>query len=628
VKDGRLDPESDVVLLRRFEPVMRFTKGERFYPLDVEPYVRACGLWVHRAGGQEEAVVPRGKLTLENLGRQPEDGPGAVHYLRFTEPRDIRELYYRGSGSSLKRGRRVIEDLRSARKNFRVGRGRLARVGYVSRFADALYSVALLARGRVPGESAYAASVAYGRITSERDHYNYHGRVLRQDGWLVLQYWLFYPFNDWRSGFFGANDHEADWEKVMVFLSESEGGEVRPEWTAYAAHEYTGDNLRRRWDDPELEKVGEHPVVHVGAGSHASFYSPGEYLTELELNFPAPIARTTDRMRRFWRRTLRQYAGEAAAPDRDGAPGSFVIPFVDYARGDGLSVGPGGDREWDPPRLIGDPVPDWVSGYRGLWGLYTRDPFKGEDAPAGPMYDRGGGPDRAWYDPVGWAGLDKVPDPTEELGVVLGRQAEVAARRARLRAEIEEKGRELRGLGVEVAALREHSDVGGAYEVRRARLVALSGEVDRLRKREAADETVLETLAGYAGRLRAGEREPARAHISRAHTPASDVEIHTSRVAEVWAAVSVSLALICLVAIIVFEREHLMVALVASIAVFAFVEAGFKGRLTKLVSSVNVGLAVVAALILAYEFFWQMVILGVLTLGLYVLWDNLRELRR
>jgi hypothetical protein len=443
-----------------------------------------------------------------------------------------------------------------------------------------------------------------------------------------LQYWLFYPFNDWRSGFYGANDHEADWEKVFVFLSQSEGGEVRPEWTAYAAHEYTGDNLRRRWDDPELEKVGEHPVVHVGAGSHASFYSPGEYLTELEVNFPASLARAADGMRGFWRRTLRQYAGEGAAADRNGAPGRFVIPFVDYARGDGLSVGPGGDRAWDPPRLIGDPVPDWVSGYRGLWGLYTRDPFKGEDAPAGPMYARGGGPSRAWYDPVGWAGLDKVPVPTEALEAVLARRAEVAARRARLRAEIEEKGRELRGLGVEVAALREHSDVGGAYEVRRARLGALSGEVDRLRKREAADETVLETLDGYAGRLRAGEREPARAHISRAHTPASDVELHTSRVAEVWAAVSVGLALIGLVAIIVFEREHLMVALVASIAVFAFVEAGFKGRLTKLVSSVNVGLAVVAALILAYEFFWQVVILGVLTLGLYVLWDNLRELRR
>jgi hypothetical protein len=47
-----------------------------------------------------------------------------------------------------------------------------------------------------------------------------------------------------------------------------------------------------------------------------------------------------------------------------------------------------------------------------------------------------------------------------------------------------------------------------------------------------------------------------------------------------------------------------------------------------LISSVNVGLAVVATLILVYEFFWQLVVAAVLILGLYVLWDNLRELRR
>jgi len=86
--------------------------------------------------------------------------------------------------------------------------------------------------------------------------------------------------------------------------------------------------------------------------------------------------------------------------------------------------------------------------------------------------------------------------------------------------------------------------------------------------------------------------------------------------------------LISLLSIVVLEREHLIGVLVASIALFAFVEAGFRGRLTNLIGSVNVGLAVVSALILAYEFFWQAVILAVLFIGLYVLWDNLRELRR
>ena len=142
----------------------------------------------------------------------------------------------------------------------------------------------------------------------ENEHYRYHGRVVRQDGWVVLQYWLFYPFNDWRSGFFGANDHEADWEKIFVYLSETTG-EVNPEWVAYAAHNYTGDNLRRRWDDPEVEKVGEHPVIFVGAGSHASYYAPGEYLTELNIPLPSPLARTASAVRGFWKEKLGQYMG-------------------------------------------------------------------------------------------------------------------------------------------------------------------------------------------------------------------------------------------------------------------------------------------------------------------------------
>ena len=34
--------ESPEALLRRFEPVVRSTKGDKFFPMDVEPYVRAC----------------------------------------------------------------------------------------------------------------------------------------------------------------------------------------------------------------------------------------------------------------------------------------------------------------------------------------------------------------------------------------------------------------------------------------------------------------------------------------------------------------------------------------------------------------------------------------------------------
>ena len=244
------------------------------------------------------------------------------------------------------------------------------------------------------------------------------------------------------------------------------------------------------------------------------------------------------------------------------------------------------------------------------------------------MYNRDKSVSRAWYDPVGWAGLDKVPTSTEALEVVLGQQADLADECAGLRAEIEAKSQQLKRLGVEAAAMRGQSHLDKPYENRTNRIGELSRELNQLRALLAADEAVSESLGDYARRLRGGERGPVRAHISRAHRPASDAQLRTSRVAEAWAAVSVSLLLISLVGIVLFERGHLISILVVSIALFAFIEASFRGRLVNLVSSVNIGLAVVAVLIIVYEFFWALVIAAVLIVGLYVLWDNLREIRR
>lgn len=606
----------DRELLRRFEPVLRFTRGERFFPMDVEPYVQTCALWVDRPGEEARRAAVKGKLTLDSLAQQPADEFGAVHYLVMTDsgqeegsPHSLRP-WLRRHGSQLRH-----------RKQFRPGRGRLARVGYFSRFADAIYSLALLARGRVPGEAVEEALGDYRRIMETGERYSYHGRVVRQEGWIVLQYWLFYAFNDWRSGYYGANDHEADWEKVFVYLSENGEGGIIPEWTVYSAHNERGEDLRRRWDDPELEREGDHPVVYVCAGSHASRYLAGEYLTELEVRLPRPMERAGEAAGRLWNETLRQYT------DRE-LPRRLHIPFVDYARGDGFSVGPGTGREWDEPRLIPEPPPDWVSSYRGLWGLYTRDPFEGEDAPAGPMYDRDKSLSREWYDPVGWAGLDKVPTIARELQTVRQRGKELEARREEARAGIADLSRELERRGVELSALRGRSHMEETYRQRKARLDELSAELAGLRAAEAADGMAVHSLAGHAERIQRGQREPVDAHIRHTPRPASEVQIRAGKVAELWAAVSVGLMLIVLVLVAAYQRDHIIGVLIPSIALFAFVEAGFRGRLTSLLGSVNSALAVVAALVLLYQFFWQAVVTGVVAVGLYILWDNLKEFRR
>lgn len=607
---------TDLALLRRFEPILRFTRGEPFFPMDVEPYVNASSLWKQRPNEPPELVIPEGQLNLETLAQPCPDEFGTMLFLKAAEPLPPTEL----AAYNLHKGRAP----HATENVFHPTRGRLARVGYASRFIDALFVISLLARGRVPGDLAAGAHLLYQRLLAEREEYVYHGRVLRENGWLVLQYWFFYSFDNWRSSFFGANDHEADWEHISLYLAEDEAtGEITPAWVAYAAHDYQGDDLRRRWDDPELETVGEHPVVYVGAGSHASYYSSGEYLTEIALPFLAPLVRLVDWLQIFWGQKLRQYQPEGPIQTFN----IFRIPFVDYARGDGLSIGPGQTKTWSPPRLL-SPAPPWVSLYRGLWGLYAHDPMLGEDAPAGPMFNRNGSPRRSWYDPVGWAGLDKVVPPDEALDRVLTEQADIRERQTKRQLTINEKARELQSLGTQTTAMRDQPQLAKLYAAKEQQLEDLSQEVNELRAQNAIDQSLCEALEVYANQLRAGQLPPMRAHIHRAMRPASAAKLRASRLAELWSAASVGLMLILLVVLLYFGRNFRIVGLVATIGVVTFIEASFRGQLINLVTRVTISLAIIATAILIYQFFWVIIVTLVLLAGGYILWSNLRELAR
>lgn len=606
-------------LLRRFEPIIRYTRGEQFFPMDVADYVAACSLWIQRPGDDYPGcVIPEGQLSLDRLAEPRVNEFGTVYFLKFIEPLNLAGLAaYRLQG--------LMQ--RDERDVFYAGAGRLARVGYVSRLVDALFSLALLARGRVPGDTAAAAALAYRHVLAERELYRYYGRVVRSNGWTVLQYWFFYSFNNWRSGFFGANDHEADWEMVNVYLYEAEPGRLQPEWIAYASHDYSGDDLRRRWDDPELEKFGEHPVIYCGAGSHASYFAPGEYLTEVEISFLSPLTRLLERQQMFWRRTLR-YNGRRGEPDRSKhRRGTNVlrVPFVDYARGDGLAIGPGQDKGWAEPELL-EPAPDWALNYRGLWGLYARDPLAGENAPAGPVYNRDGTTRRSWHDPLGWAGLDKLPPPNRALKRVLERREAIQSQLRALRQAIIKKHTRLTGLGVEAAAMEGRPHLKKSYENHQGKIAALSSTLNTMRARLAADQAMLEALDLYAEQLRRGQRGPARAHIRRAHMAASEVELRLNRFAELWAAISIGAMVIGLVAVILFAQQYLILGLAMLLSLFIFIEANFRKRLQHLIASVTLGLAIISALIILYQFFWDIIVLAVLIAGGYIMWENLREL--
>lgn len=600
---------NDLELLRRYEPVLCFTYGELFFPTAVDPYVERSSLWLRSAAGKLEQVVSPDELTLDTLAQHHEIEPGQTLFLQFVqEPLE---------GVAYQRWKH-----RASRPRFQ-SPGRLARVGVAARLLDSFFSLSLVLRGTVPGGTTGAAAMQYTQIMSRRPEYVYYGRVIREGGYIILHYLFFYAMNDWRTSFHGVNDHEADWEQVFVYLAEQPDGPPTPEWIAYASHDYTGDNLRRRWDDPTITLEGNHPVVYVGAGSHSSYFEKGEYLHSVQLVFLKPLFSALHIGERLWRNVLRQGDPEKLV---DRIEGFLSVPFVDYARGDGLAVGPDGEAGWSPV-VICDEM-GWVHNYRGLWGYDARDPLAGETAPGGPKFNRDGTVRHTWHNPLGWSGLHKVA-PTPLAGDTLRQHlAELAVELVNTEARIEKLGEALPQLELEVRALQKSNHSQQLLEQQQL----------ALREGEETLNDLFTTRAALTERIRAskvfleqiedtGDFGDPQSHIRRRQVPQSETVVQQGKLAEGWAALSIGLLLFLFVGLMLSGVASWIAIIGLVIGMFFLIEAFLYRKLERLALNATIILAVLATGVLIFEFFWYVLIAAAVALATLIITDNVRELR-
>jgi hypothetical protein len=390
-----------------------------------------------------------------------------------------------------------------------------------------------------------------------------------------------------------------------------------PEWVAYSSHDFHGADLRRRWDDStDLTLDGSHPVVYAGAGSHASYFQQGEYQAEVPLTIPNRIREAVETLERFWRRTLGQVEAGASA---------FRVPFVDFARGDGFTVGPGQEREWSA-NPISEATP-WVADYRGLWGLYAQDPISGENAPAGPMYNRDGSPRSSWFDPLGFAELDSVPPPPLELEILEDECAALKERQVEVEALIPKRAAAIQRLGTRLESMEGTPHLAEPHERLEGETAGVAAELKSLRGEQSEIDGLLDRMVVRLERLRAGRRDDPRAHIRNAAEPMPPAQMRFSRAAEIWAAISLSLLLVGLVALIEFAPEDAWAGAIVLLIALVVGESILRATFVRTVNRVAVILALVATVILLIHF-WKSVLVGVLVaVAAFLILQRVRELR-
>jgi hypothetical protein len=297
---------------------------------------------------------------------------------------------------------------------------------------------------------------------------------------------------------------------------------------------------------------------------------------------------------------------------------------VDYARGDGLTIGLGGTESWTPVQIT-ESTP-WVSQYRGLWGLFARDPISGENAPAGPMYNRDGSPRGTWYDPLGFAGLDKVPPPPDAVTFLEKNCSDITTRQQKLETLIPEKAGLLQSLGIKLKGMEGNPHLAKQHASLERQKDSLVGEVRSLRREHFENAALLQGLTARLEKLRQGIQDHPRAHVRHLAEPVKTKRMRFQNATQTWAAISQSMLFIGIVALMLFTPDYFVAGLLILVLLIVLVESILRGAFVQTVGGITMFLAIIGALILILHFWYWILIALLLGTAFFLMAQRLREI--
>jgi uncharacterized membrane protein YccC len=243
------------------------------------------------------------------------------------------------------------------------------------------------------------------------------------------------------------------------------------------------------------------------------------------------------------------------------------------------------------------------------------------------MYNRDGSPRPSWFDALGFAELDKVPPPPLELKLLETECAALGARQEELTELISREATTLQQLGIRLESMEGNPHLAAQHEKLGRQVSELAARVKSLRREHSENERVLEGLTDRLERRRAGRRDDPRAHIRKAAQPVPPAQMRFSRLAEVFAAVSLSLLIVGFVALILAAPEDAWAGVIILLIVLVLGESILRATFVRTVNRVAVILALVAAVILVIHFWKPVLVGGLIALAVFLVLQRVRELR-
>ncbi len=189
------------------------------------------------------------------------------------------------------------------------------------------------------------------------------------------------------------------------------------------------------------------------------------------------------------------------------------------------------------------------------------------------MYNRDGTPRGAWYDPLGFGGLDKVPPPSQAAAMLTADLKKLAERQDELQKVTPDKAAQLQALGIKLNSMECHPHLARQHGALEKEINSLSAEVRGLRREYSDNATLFHSLSQTLAQLKTGIKEDPRQHIRHMAIPDDPAQVlRFDRATETWAATSLSLLLFAIAALIFFAPKFVWIWLVVILILFLVIE--------------------------------------------------------